>query len=80
MPDYSTYRRCQWIVWRRPSNLWFETERPTLRHGLCRNRARFLLGECTWLCWQHNHIAVEMTVGEILKQVVTGSGRPLGQL
>ncbi len=80
MTDYSTYRRCQWIVSHHQASLWDETERPTILRALCRNQARLKLGEWTWLCRQHARKAQSLEPMAILTSIVQVAGRPDGQL
>jgi hypothetical protein len=80
MTDYSTYRRCQWIVEYRQLSLWDETERPTPARRLCSNRARFKIGDWTWLCAQHANMSKNFGPSLLVTKITSVQGRPDGQL
>jgi hypothetical protein len=80
MPDYSFWRRCQWIVEQPQRSLWEETEHIEPRLHICRNRGRVQLGSWTWLCRQHSTMAKGLGAYDILARICSVAGRPYGQL
>jgi hypothetical protein len=80
MTDYSTYRRCQWLVTHRMKYLVGGGSMHGTYRQLCRKRARFAIGKWTWLCRQHATIAKQWEPFAILDRITTVAGRADGQL